>query len=75
MAAAPRQVEGDRYFLTGVDAAVRAHAAAGLAPVYKYVIEQLPSIATPAMVAGSLGNKELHHLNWGTSIHFTSPAL
>ncbi|KAF0301167.1 hypothetical protein FJT64_026483 [Amphibalanus amphitrite] len=59
------KVEGDRYFVTGVDAAVKAHAEVGLAPVYKYVIEQPPSIATPAIVAGKMGNKELHHLTWG----------
>ena len=63
--ASDRQAEGDRYFLTGVDAAVRAHAEAGLAPVYKYVIEQKPSLAIPAIIAGSLGNRELHHLPWG----------
>ncbi|XP_037092210.1 esterase E4-like [Pollicipes pollicipes] len=63
------KVEGDRYFLTGVDAAVRAHARANLAPVYKYVIEQAPSIAFPGMLAGSFGNKELQHFPWGTC-HF-----
>ena len=66
-----RQAEGDRYFLTGVDAAVRAHAEAGLAPVFKYVIEQKPSIAFPAIVAGSLGNKELQHLPWGETVQET----
>jgi len=60
------KVEGDRYFLTGVDASIRAHARAALAPVYKYVLDQKPSIAFPGMVAGMFGNKELHKFPWGT---------
>ncbi|XP_037071060.1 cocaine esterase-like [Pollicipes pollicipes] len=64
-AAAFVRAEGDRYFVTGVDAAVRLQARHGAAPVFKYVMEQRPTVPFPAVLAERLGNSELPFFPWG----------
>ena len=61
------RAEGDRYFASGVDAAIRLQARHGTAPVFKYVLEQAPETSFPAIVARKAGNSELPYFPWGLS--------
>ena len=61
------RAEGDRYFASGVDAAVWLQARHSSAPVFKYVLEEVPETSFPAIVARKAGNTELPFFPWGIS--------
>ncbi|XP_043237086.1 esterase FE4-like [Amphibalanus amphitrite] len=61
------QAEGDRYFASGVDVAVRLQARHSTAPVFKYVLEEVPETSFPALLAQKAGNSELPFFPWGVS--------